>query len=159
VAYGRMGGVFEAQGNLPEAQAAFEEYLKISRRFVEQDPGKADWHVGEELLEQYSVGLLVESEVARVEEHVLLCGACQDKLEDIDSWVRSVRRVGAQLPQESKSLWQFWRLPLIVPALAAIVFLVFAVGVGLQITKRGAVAPFVIALEVTHGEKMTSVPA
>jgi hypothetical protein len=116
-------------------------------------------HVGEELLEQYSVGCLAESEVPRVEEHILLCEACQDKLEHIDSWVRSVRRAGAQLPQESKSLWQFWRLPQFVPALAATAFLVFAAGVGLQITKRGAVAPLAIALEATRGESVASVPA
>jgi hypothetical protein len=116
-------------------------------------------HLGEELLEQYSVGCLAESEVARVEEHVLLCESCQEKLELVDSWVRSVRRAGAQLPAESKSIWQLWRLPQFVPALAATVFLVFAAGVGLQITKKGAVAPFAIALEATRGESVALVPA
>jgi hypothetical protein len=116
-------------------------------------------HVGEELLEQYSVGRLAESEVARVEEHVLLCESCQEKLELIDSWVRSIRRAAVQLPAESKSIWQFWRLPQFVPALAGTVFLVFAAGVGLQITKKGAVAPFAIALEATRGESVASVPA
>lgn len=116
-------------------------------------------HVEEELLEQYSVGCLVQSEVARVEEHVLLCESCQEKLDLIDSWVRSVRRAGAQLPAEPKSIWQFWKLPQFVPALAATVFLVFAAGVGLQMTKKGAVAPFAIALEATRGESVASVPA
>jgi hypothetical protein len=116
-------------------------------------------HVEEELLEQYSVGCLVQSEVARVEEHVLLCESCQEKLEQIDSLVRSFRSAGAQLPAESKSIWQFWRLPQFVPALAATVFLVFAAGVGLQIMKKGAAAPFAIALEATRGESVASVPA
>jgi hypothetical protein len=116
-------------------------------------------HVGEELLEQYSVGCLAESDVARVEEHVLLCEACQDKLGHIDSWVRSVRRVGAQLPAESKSIWRFWRLPQFIPALAATAFLVFAAGVGLQITRRGAVTPLTISLQATRGENVASVPA
>jgi hypothetical protein len=116
-------------------------------------------HVEEELLEQYSVGCLAESQVARVEEHVLLCEACQDKLEQIDSWIMSVRRAGARLPAESKNLWQFWKLPQFVPALAAIALLVLAAGVGLEITHKGAVTPLAITLEVTRGESVASVPA
>ena len=37
------GDVLQAQGNLAAAQAAFEEYLAISRRLAEQDPGNAGW--------------------------------------------------------------------------------------------------------------------
>jgi hypothetical protein len=33
----------EAQGRLVEAQAAFEQYLMISRRLAEQDPSNAGW--------------------------------------------------------------------------------------------------------------------
>jgi hypothetical protein len=116
-------------------------------------------HVEEELLEQYSVGRLGESEVARVEEHVLLCEACQDKLEQIDSWVRCVRRTGAQYPTEPASIWQFWRIPQFVPALAAAVFLVLAAGAGLQLVKRGGVAPLAVVLEATRGESVALVPA
>jgi len=116
-------------------------------------------HVEEETLEQYSAGRLAEPDVARVEEHVLLCEACQEKLEEIDSWVRSVRRAAAQFPAESKPIWQFWRLPRFVPALAAAVLLIVAAGVGLQMARRGAVAPLAISLEATRGESVAAVPA
>ena len=43
VAQDRFGGVFEAQGKLTEAMAAFEEALAISRRLAEQDPSNAGW--------------------------------------------------------------------------------------------------------------------
>jgi tetratricopeptide (TPR) repeat protein len=41
-----VGGVLEAQGKLGEAQAAFEEALRISRQLAEHDPSNADWQQG-----------------------------------------------------------------------------------------------------------------
>src|SRR5436189_33052 len=43
VAGSRAGGVLVAEGKLAEAQAAFAEYLKISRRLAELDPDNAGW--------------------------------------------------------------------------------------------------------------------
>jgi tetratricopeptide (TPR) repeat protein len=38
-----LGDVLLAQGKLPEAQIAFRDFLKISRRLVKQDPRNTDW--------------------------------------------------------------------------------------------------------------------
>ncbi|MHB9009179.1 MAG: tetratricopeptide repeat protein [Limisphaerales bacterium] len=38
-----VGDVLQAQGKLAEAQAAFGEYLRISRQLAEQDPSNAGW--------------------------------------------------------------------------------------------------------------------
>jgi tetratricopeptide (TPR) repeat protein len=38
-----IGAVYEAQGKLIEARAAFGQYLAISRKLAEQDPSNADW--------------------------------------------------------------------------------------------------------------------
>jgi hypothetical protein len=38
-----MGVVLQTQGDLTAARAAFAEYLAISRRLAEQDPGNAGW--------------------------------------------------------------------------------------------------------------------
>ena len=43
MAHSRVGDVLQAQGQLKAAQAAFEEYLAISRRLAEQDPSNAGW--------------------------------------------------------------------------------------------------------------------
>ena len=43
MAHSRVGDVLQAQGKLSEAQAAFGEYLAISRRLAEQDPTNAGW--------------------------------------------------------------------------------------------------------------------
>lgn len=42
-AHGLLGDVLEAQGKLEEAQAAFGEALRISRRLAELDPANANW--------------------------------------------------------------------------------------------------------------------
>ena len=39
----RVGDVLQAQGKLEKAQAAFAEYLAISRRLAEQDPSNPGW--------------------------------------------------------------------------------------------------------------------
>jgi hypothetical protein len=36
-----VGGVFEAQGKLREAEAEYREFLAITRKLVEQDPSDA----------------------------------------------------------------------------------------------------------------------
>jgi tetratricopeptide (TPR) repeat protein len=41
-----VGDVLQAQGKLGEAQAAFGEYLAISRRLAEADPSNAGWQRG-----------------------------------------------------------------------------------------------------------------
>lgn len=46
-------------------------------------------HLCEDQLERYSIGNLAEPDVAGLEEHVLMCETCLDKLAESDSWVRS----------------------------------------------------------------------
>jgi hypothetical protein len=116
-------------------------------------------HVAEDQLERYSIGTLHGTAVAQVEEHVLICETCQNKLASIDSWVRSVRRAGAQLRSQRDNQWQLSRVPRFVPALAAAIILVFAAGAVLQLSKRGAVTPLAVALEATRGENVARVPA
>ncbi len=123
---------------------------------------ESDSHVSEDQLERYSAGNLPETAVARVEEHVLICETCQDKLAFADAWVGSVRRAGAQLrrePERARAFWQRLRLPHFVPALAASLIVLFAVGWFLQSNKRVAVAPLAVSLEATRGEAVAHVPA
>jgi hypothetical protein len=41
-------------------------------------------HVSDEALEEYSLDRLPESSLATVEEHLLVCGPCRDRLEEIE---------------------------------------------------------------------------
>jgi hypothetical protein len=115
-------------------------------------------HLGEELLERYSRGTLPQSDVERVEEHVLVCESCQNKLSFNDSWVRSIRRTSAQLRPERERFWDFLRWPRLVPALAATVVLLFAAGLLLEKQQRVQV-PFAVALAATRGATVPQVPA
>jgi hypothetical protein len=148
-----------------------ESWLIIEMQLMLRE---SDSHVSEDQLECYSAGSLPETAVARVEEHVLVCETCQDKLAFADAWVLSVRRAGAQLRREPEStrdaaafssagllesLWHRLRVPHFVPALAASLIVLFAVGWFLQSNKRVAVAPLAVSLEATRGEAVAHVPA
>jgi hypothetical protein len=107
-------------------------------------------HLGEELLERYSIGSLAEPDLVRLEEHVLICETCQERLAETDSWVRAMRRAASGLPVPAKPVWAHWRLPRLVPVLAALT-LMLAVGVALRFNHGGGVAPVAVLLEATRG--------
>lgn len=48
-------------------------------------------HVDEEGLERYAMGTLRDEETAAVEEHLLLCPDCQNKLAELDEFLRALR--------------------------------------------------------------------
>ena len=48
-------------------------------------------HIEEEVLEAYSLGRIADREAAGLEEHLLLCSACQERLEQTDDFVRAFR--------------------------------------------------------------------
>lgn len=92
-----------------------EEVRVISRRKT---------HPEETTLELYALGRLSEPELAELEEHLLVCATCQDRLDEATEYVQIVREavvtVAAQAPVEP--VWRRWLrlswLPLPVPALA-----------------------------------------
>jgi hypothetical protein len=56
-----------------------------------------DTHMDEEILELYALGRLNEEEVVPVEEHLLICHTCQDRLADTDEYIRTVRAAAPKL--------------------------------------------------------------
>jgi hypothetical protein len=121
---------------------------------------KRDSHVEEEQLEQYSIGALPEPDVARVEEHILICETCQEKLAHADSWIRSVRRVSTEFQPAPRRFWHTWALPRFVPVLAASVVLVLVAGLAVQFHKRVPLAPLAVVLEGNRGAvNVATIPA
>ena len=57
-------------------------------------------HIAEEVLETYALGKLDEAARAPLEEHLLLCPACQDRLSEMDEYIR-VMRAAMQSPTGS----------------------------------------------------------
>ena len=54
-------------------------------------------HIDEETLERYALGRLGEEEAAPVEEHLLICHSCQDRLAAADEYIRIVRAAAPKL--------------------------------------------------------------
>jgi hypothetical protein len=48
-------------------------------------------HPSEEVLESYSMGRLSESEVDSLVEHIIVCDVCQDKLHEVDDFIKAFR--------------------------------------------------------------------
>jgi Putative zinc-finger len=48
-------------------------------------------HISSELLELYALGRLAEAHKAAVEEHLLLCGVCQRRLERIQEFISALQ--------------------------------------------------------------------
>ena len=89
-------------------------------------------HIDDELLERYSLGRLAEAESAVVEEHLLVCSECQDRLAEADEYTQVMRQALSELPPEKeKSSWlaRLWPLPKMawIPAAAAVALIAMVV--------------------------------
>jgi anti-sigma factor RsiW len=50
-----------------------------------------DGHYPEEIWESYAMGVLSEEQSAPLEEHLLVCPACQDLLAELDEYLEAMR--------------------------------------------------------------------
>ena len=73
-------------------------------------------HAPEEVLESYVMGKLSEEETAPLEEHLLICPACQNRLEETEQFVHAVRAAAVELRQEPPSFWHRIRNPFVPTA-------------------------------------------
>jgi hypothetical protein len=48
-------------------------------------------HISEDLLEQYAMGTLSDAEQTPLEEHLLICSFCQDRLQLEDDFIAGLR--------------------------------------------------------------------
>ena len=55
-------------------------------------------HISEDTLELYSMGRLGEVEAARLEEHLLVCEACRERLELDDEFIATLRQAVEEDP-------------------------------------------------------------
>jgi hypothetical protein len=49
--------------------------------------------VSEEMLEKLALGQLAETELRLIEQQILLCEACQDRLSEVDEFIKTFQRV------------------------------------------------------------------
>ena len=115
-----------------------------------------DAHISESSLELYSMGRLPGDELENLEEHLLVCPACQDRLTETDRFVRvmreATRRVEAA-PASARPLWNprmAWGL-----ALAGAIALLVAVPQFRTVDR----SPQEVALNAMRGAEEAGVPA
>lgn len=60
-------------------------------------------HVSDDWLEQYAMRTLPESEATTLEEHLLVCPACQDRLKATDEYIAAMRAAAKKLEQEDET--------------------------------------------------------
>ncbi|HYP14278.1 MAG TPA: zf-HC2 domain-containing protein [Bryobacteraceae bacterium] len=86
-------------------------------------------HIEDELLELYAMKKLTESESEPVEEHLLVCHGCQDRLAETENFISTFRAAAEKLnheparePLSERWFGRFFKMPklMLVPALAGI---------------------------------------
>jgi hypothetical protein len=56
-----------------------------------------DGHFEEEVFEEYALGMRSEEDCKSLEEHLLICSACQDLLAEMDEYVEAAKAASALL--------------------------------------------------------------
>lgn len=97
----------------------------------------AHWkaHPEDEILELYAMGRLEEPALGKLEEHLLLCGSCQERLDVETEYIGVMREATERTAEEPEAAaepaWKRWLrlewMPLPIPALAGAMAVVVAV--------------------------------
>jgi len=125
-----------------------------------------DDHIGEESLESYAMGSLSEPLAAELEEHLLICSACQDKLKEIDGYVAAMRGAAARLDREDESRKTFWTrvsgaftVRRLAWSMALIALALAGVALRLSLKPPPLSEPFAVVLETRRGAEAQHAPA
>jgi hypothetical protein len=106
-------------------------------------------HPEDSQVEDYCLGQLPEPELSELEEHLLVCEACQQRVTEVDGYVRSMRHASTRIRAEEQKPRKAWAASGLVLVLG--VALVVG-GIGTFLHNQRAVGPRVpVALEVTRG--------
>jgi hypothetical protein len=123
-------------------------------------------HVSEESLESYALGSLSGPSVTGLEEHLLICSACQDKLREIDDYVNAMRGAATRLDREDESRKTFWTrvsgaltVKRLTWALALTTLALAGLAVRLSLRPAALSPPFALVLETSRGAELQHAPA
>jgi hypothetical protein len=116
-------------------------------------------HPDEFQLEGYSLGRIPKPEALSLEEHLLICEACRQRLSESEDYGRSMQHASARSRTEPRGIpWVSWS-PRLIPAFAA-ALLVLGIGVAWRMNQKGTLAPVAVTLEATRGGgQVAQVPA
>lgn len=99
-------------------------------------------HQSDEQLECYALGRLPEPWLTEVEEHLLVCAACQERVDDLEAYANAMRQAISTEPA-TKSRWFAWfqqsrvKTPVFLWA-GGFVAIIFALAIFLQFVSHPA---------------------
>ncbi len=117
-------------------------------------------HASEDALERYCIGSASAAELEGIESHLLVCPACQERLRETETYVRTMQQATAQAVanQLAKDYrwrglrdWVFRSLP--ASAIAAAVALALVWGFAPSIGRAPATLPVAVALDLARGDE------
>lgn len=121
--------------------------MEIMAPIPEQNCGWDD-----DRIEQYSMGTLPESEIDELEEHLLVCESCQERLSQEDAFRSGMRSAALRVRRESQGRIRFF--PRLFPALACAAAVLLVALVGFRWIHPSASAPaFAVTLEAMRGSE------
>jgi len=120
-----------------------------------------DFHGTEDQLELYALGRLPDSDLPRLEEHLLVCTTCREKLNGIEDFALAMREASGKVivPKAGRVGWglaSFFRRPAVSMTLAFVALLAvlavfsngrtkFAPSASLQLTATRGEMPIAVA--------------
>lgn len=114
-------------------------------------------HLDDSQIEAYCLGTIPEPELAELEEHLLTCETCQQRVAEVDGYVKSMRHASARFRAEEEKPRRVWKAAGLVPVLGVALVVV---GIGAFLHNQRAVGPRIpVALEVTRGSVLAQAPA
>jgi len=111
-------------------------------------------HISEELFERYSMQQLSEEQMAPLEEHLLVCSLCQQRLNEVDEYIGAMKIAAQEISDKKTSVRELhavprrplqWALPLTGGTLVTALLLFLYIG------RSPGAPPSEIALTATRG--------
>jgi anti-sigma factor RsiW len=119
-------------------------------------PGFTD-HITDDELEAYSLQRLAQERLAAVEEHLLVCSECRDRLEETDAYIRAIRSAAKRAAGREMPLRQarVGRIAWMAAAVSATLLMAAVV----TRSPQKPPSPAQVMLEAVRGPMMAHTPA
>ena len=118
--------------------------------------GEIDRHVDETTLERYVIGALSGEATAGVEQHLLVCETCRQRVTETEDYVRAMRSATETLPGAAEEGARRRRFRWLVPVFVCAALAVFAI---VRLVPRNNPSPAVVALAALRGNETAQAPA
>lgn len=116
-------------------------------------------HSTDDQLEYYSLGRLSETEIPVLEEHLMVCAVCQERLDGIENFALGMRQVLCEPAPQAAGFFDFLRRPAFAFSFSFAAVAVLAIAV-FAINGRTKFAPAAsLQLTAMRGEMPVSGPA